>query len=163
MDIQLHNMNNISQKANFLKYEYTALLDGLDINAPRKWGKMTVQQMIEHMAEYVRIANGKTQLEPVTPADRIPVMQGFLESEKPMRENTPNPLLPDVPPVARHTTKEAAIAELQCELDHFFAVHEKEAGRKTPNPFFGHLNYEQHVQLLHKHGTHHLRQFGVEV
>jgi hypothetical protein len=156
-------MENIEQKAKFLKEDFTKALASLDANAARKWGKMNVQQMIEHMSDYVRIASGKTPMETITPAENIPKMQAFLESEKPMRENTPNPLLPDVPPPVRHATKEAAIAELQDEIDHFFAVHEQEAGRATPNPFFGTLSFEQQVQLLYKHGTHHLRQFGVDV
>jgi hypothetical protein len=28
------------------------------------------------------------------------------------------------------------------------------------NPFFGELNFEQQVRLLHKHAMHHARQFG---
>ena len=155
-------MENLGQKADFLRSEFTKKLSALDGSTPPKWGKMSVQQMIEHMSDYVRIANGRTPMTTITAEENIPKMQAFLESEKPMRENTPNPLLPDVPPAARHATKEAAIAELQGELDHFFAVHEQEAGRATPNPFFGTLDFDRQVQLLYKHGTHHLRQFGVE-
>jgi DinB family protein len=153
-------MENIQQKAHFLKHEYTGILAKLDANAPRKWGKMHVQQMIEHMADYIRIANGKTPMEIITPEERLPAMQAFLEGEKQMRENTPNSLLPDVPPPARHASKEDAIKELQSEIDEFFSVHEKDTSRKTPNPFFGTLDFEQQIQLLYKHSTHHLRQFG---
>ncbi len=155
-------MENLQHKAKFLKEEFTKALASLDADTPPKWGKMSVQQMIEHMSDYVRIANGRTPMKTITPEENIPKMQGFLESEKPMRENTPNPLLPDVPPPVRHSIKEAAIAELQGEIVHFFAVHEQEAGRATPNPFFGTLSFDQQVQLLYKHSTHHLRQFGVD-
>ncbi len=156
-------MENIEHKASFLRSEYTKALSQLDADAPRKWGKMNVQQMIEHMCDYVRIASGKTPVEIITPEDKLPRMQGFLASEKPFPENTPNVLMPDIPAPVRHASKEDAIYELQQELDHFFAVHEQEEGRKTPNPFFGHLDYELQVQLLHKHAKHHLMQFGVEV
>jgi hypothetical protein len=155
-------MENIQQKAHFLKHEYTAALTQLDVNAPRKWGKMNVMQMIDHMSDYVRIASGRTTLETVTPDDMLPRMQGFLASEKPFRENTPNSLLSDEPAPARHTSKEEAIKELQTEIDHFFAVHGIDATRKTANPFFGDLDFEQQVQLLYKHSTHHLRQFGLD-
>ena len=155
-------MENLAQKAKFLKVDFTKALAVLDANTPGKWGKMSVQQMIEHMSDYVRIASGKTPMKTITAEENIPKMQAFLESEKPMRENTPNPLLPDVPPPVRHATKEDAIAELQGELDHFFAVHEQDATKATPNPFFGTLDFDRQVQLLYKHGTHHLRQFGVE-
>jgi len=153
-------MENIEQKADFLKREFTKKLSQLDANTTAKWGKMNVQQMIEHMSDYVRIASGKTPMKVITPEENIPKMQAFLESEKQMRENTPNPLLPDVPPPAKHATKQEAINELQNEIDYFFAVYEKEAGKEIPNPFFGNLRYEQQVQLLHKHSMHHLRQFG---
>jgi len=155
-------MENLQQKADFLKNEYTQILSQLDADAPRKWGKMNVQQMIEHMSDYVRIANGKTQIGIITAEDMLPRMQGFLASEKPMRENTPNVLMPDTPTPVRNATKQEAINELQTEIDHFFAVHEHDANRVTPNPFFGNLSFEQQVQLLHKHSTHHLRQFGLD-
>ena len=156
-------MENIQEKADFLRNQYTKILLELDENTPAKWGKMNVQQMIEHMSDYVRIANGKTAMEIITAEDMLPRLQGFLASEKPMRENTPNVLLPDTPPPVRHATKQEAVEELQSELDHFFAVHEQEAGRVTANPFFGNLDFDHQVQLLHKHGTHHLRQFGAWV
>jgi Protein of unknown function (DUF1569) len=155
-------MENLEQKANFLKNEYTKVLTQLDANAPRKWGKMNVQQMIEHMSDYIRIASGKNLLEVVTPEDRLPRMQGFLASEKPFPENTLNILMPEEPLLVKHANKEDAIKELQTEIDHFFAVHAQEADKVTPNPFFGHLVYDQQVQLLHKHATQHLRQFGLD-
>ena len=153
-------MENLQDKANFLKTEYTKVLNTLDADAPRKWGKMNVQQMIEHMSDYVRIASGRTPAEIVTEEERIPRMQGFLSSEKQFPENTPNVLMSDTPVPVKHATKEEAVKELQEEIDHFFEVHKTDAERKTINPFFGILGYEQQVQLLHKHAMHHLRQFG---
>ena len=155
-------MENLQQKADFLRHEYTKALSQLDADAPRKWGKMNVQQMIEHMSDYVRIASGKTTLQTVTPEDKLPRLQGFLASEKPFPENTPNVLMSDTPAPVKHATKQDAINELQTEIDHFFEVHEQDAGKITANPFFGDLGFEQQVQLLHKHATHHLRQFGLD-
>lgn len=153
----------MQHKIDFLKNEYCKLLSNLDADAPRKWGKMNVQQMIEHMSYSFRIANGRLPMEILTPAENIDRMQAFLASEKPMRENTPNPLLPDEPPAVIHATKDEAIAELKSEIDFFFEVFEKEADKTLKNAFFGVLNFEQQVQLLYKHSTHHLRQFGVDV
>ncbi|MCF8449351.1 MAG: hypothetical protein K9G49_05705 [Taibaiella sp.] len=153
----------MQHKIDFLKNEYCKLLSNLDVDAPRKWGKMNVQQMIEHMSYSYRIANGRLPMEILTPAENIDRMQAFLASEKPMRENTPNPLLPDEPPAVVHATKDDAIAELKSEIDFFFDVFEKEADKTLKNAFFGVLNFEQQVQLLYKHSTHHLRQFGVDV
>jgi hypothetical protein len=156
-------MENLEQKAQFLREEFTHGLAETDADTPRKWGKMNLQQMIEHMADYVRIASGKMAAPNVTPEDVLPRMQKFLDSEKPFPENTPNVLMPAEPTPAKHATKEEAIAELQAEIDDFFAVYEQNEGKITANPFFGDLDFEHQVQLLHKHATHHLRQFGVEV
>lgn len=153
-------MEFINEKAAFLQDEYTKKLKALDETTPPKWGKMNVMQMIEHMSDYVRIASGKIHHDILTPGEHLPRMQAFIMSEKPFRENTPNALMPEEPPVVKHSTKDEAIQELQDELDHFFEVYSTEPTKKIANPFFGMLHYEMQVQLLHKHATHHLRQFG---
>ncbi|HXS38058.1 MAG TPA: hypothetical protein VN721_15250 [Flavipsychrobacter sp.] len=152
-------MENLQEKANFLKNEYAGKLTQLDVNAERKWGKMNVQQMIEHMSDYMRIANGRDLQKCVTPEDKLPAMLAFLVSEKPFRENTPNQLMPDTPSSARHNNKQDAITELQSEIDRFFDVYNEEKGIRITNPFFGDLDYDMQVQLLHKHAVHHLKQF----
>lgn len=154
-------MENLQQKADFLRNQYTGILTGLDASTPRKWGKMNVQQMIEHMSDYVRVASGRNVLPSTTPEENLPRVRAFLESEKPFRENTPNALMSEDPKPVKHADKADAISELQAEIDHFFAVHENEPGRTAPSPFFGVLNFDQQVQLLYKHSTHHLRQFGL--
>jgi hypothetical protein len=68
--------------------------------------------------------------------------------------------MPEEPLPVKHASLADAIDELKGELEHFFIVHEHDAAKVTPNPFFGDLVYEQQVQLLYKHATHHLRQFG---
>lgn len=153
-------MENIKAKEAFLKTEYTKKLRQLDPATKPLWGKMNVQQMIEHMGDYVRIASGKDPMQLVTPQEQLPRMQAFLESEKPFRENTPNPLLPDIPPPVKLAEVTVAIDRLQKEIDDFLILA---PAKTTMNPFFGELNYEQQVQLLHKHGVHHLRQFGVNI
>jgi hypothetical protein len=66
------------------------------------------------------------------------------------------------PEPVKHKTVQAAIGELHEELIHFFEVFERDPQLIIRNPFFGDLNFEQSIQLLHKHALHHLRQFGVE-
>src|SRR5829696_857382 len=106
-------MENLQQKAQFLRSEYTKVLSHLNADAPRQWGKMNVQQMVEHMSDYVRVASGKTPMDVITPEENLPRMQGFLATEKPIRENTPNALMADSPEPVRFATKEQAIEELQ--------------------------------------------------
>ncbi len=155
-------MENIKLKTVFLKNTYTTILETIDENEPQQWGKMNVRQMIEHMSDYVRIASGLTPMDVITPEDRLPKMQQFLMSEKPFPENTPNVLMSEIPSPLKHQTKKEAIIELRNELDYFFKAHEVDLNKETRNPFFGILNFEMQVQLLFKHATHHLRQFGID-
>lgn len=154
-------MENLQDKAHFLRNEYTQKLSQLAPDTARLWGKMNVQQMIEHMSDYVRIGSGRTPQTLVSPEERLPKLQSFLTSEKPFPENTPNVLMPDTPIPVKHRSMADAISELQGELDYFFMVFEKEPTKTITNPFFGELNYDMSLQLLHKHAWHHLKQFGL--
>lgn len=125
---------------------------------------MNVQQMIEHFAgDALRNANGRLRIpEMVTPPEKLERMREFMMSDKPFRENTRNPLLAEEPKPLRFKTIQAAIGALQQELIYFFEAFDRDQTLRTRNPFFGDLNFEENVQLLHKHALHHLRQFGVE-
>jgi hypothetical protein len=156
-------MEHTQKKIDFLKNDYVPALEALDAGTQGLWGKMNVQQMIEHMSEYISIASGRLPMQIVTPEEHLPRMQAFLATEKQFRENTPNALMADTPPPVKHATITDAVTELKGEIDHFFEAYGSEPGKVLANPFFGMLGFEQQVQLLHKHATHHLRQFGVMV
>jgi hypothetical protein len=148
-------------KADFLRHEFIPRLQKIPSDISPAWGKMTLQQMIEHFADSVAIASGKVgHTEIVTPPEHLDKLRAFLASEKPFRENTPNSLMPEIPAPVRHSSKEAALKELEEEINHFFAVFENNNLQLTRNPFFGDLTFEQNVQLLHKHALHHLKQFS---
>ncbi|WP_276132217.1 DinB family protein [Polluticoccus soli] len=154
-------MENLSAKAYFLRNEFIDKLKQIEPATKPLWGKMNLHQMIEHMSYSLRQANGKDQYDCVTPEENIPRMQAFLMSEKPFKENTPNQLLPEDPETPKQKDIDDALAELKTETEDFFKVFEKTPDRVITNPFFGDLNYEMWVQLLHKHARHHLKQFGV--
>jgi len=154
----------IDEKATFLQQRLVPLLEKLPTETKAAWGKMTAQQMIEHFADSIRIASGKiAHSDVLTPSEQLERVRQFLESEKPFRENTMNPLMPEVPAPVRNPTKGDAVKELKEELAFFFAVFKKNSLQVTRNPIFGDLNFEQNVQLLYKHALHHLRQFSLPV
>jgi Protein of unknown function (DUF1569) len=151
------------EKENFLRTKFVGLLQQLDANTKPRWGKMNVQQMIEHFTDVIMVGSGKLPMPVVTPADRLPKFREFMMSEKPFKENTKSPVLGDEPlPLKKHT-KEAAVGKLQEELIYFFEVFENESGKKTNHPAFGELNFEENIQVMHKHAMHHLKQFGIEI
>ena len=152
------------EKENFLRTRLVPMLQQLPADPPSRWGKMNVQQMIEHLAgDAFRTASGRLVFEKIlTAPEQLARMRAFMMSEKPFKENTANPLLGVDPIPLRYKTVQGAIGALQQELIHFFETFEKNPLLITRNPFFGDLNFDENVQLLYKHALHHLKQFGVE-
>ena len=148
-------------KLNFLKNDLVFHLKHLAPDATGKWGKMNGQQMVEHFSEMLRIASGKEQYAGTVDEERRKKNYAFLQSETPFKENTRNPFLGETPPPVKHNTMQQAIEELQQELNYLFQQYESTPGLKVHNAIFGDLNFEDQVQLLHKHAVHHLKQFGL--
>lgn len=151
------------EKENFLRTKFISLLQKIPTSIQPQWGKMNLQQMIEHFSDVVMVASGKIKLPIVTPSDKLPRFRDFMMSEKPFKENTKSPVLPEEPQPLKKHTKEGAIGKLQEELIHFFEEFEKNPGLITTHPVFGELNFDENIQIMHKHALHHLRQFGVNV
>ena len=151
----------ISAKEDFLKHDLIPLLGKLHPDEKGKWGIMTAQQMVEHFADAVKNASGKLILPQLNEGERLQKSREFLMSEIPFKENIDNPLIPKEGIPHRQPDLKSAINKLQKELYYFFEVFEKNPGLKTGNVFFGQLDYNMNIQLLHKHAKHHLRQFGL--
>lgn len=152
----------IKAKEEFLKNDLIPLVEKLDADEKAKWGIMTPQQMIEHFADAVKIASGRLLLPILNEDEKLEKSREFLMSEIPFKKNIDNPLIPKEGIPHRQPDLQSAINKLKKELDHFFLVFEKNPNLKTGNAFFGQLDYNMNIQLLHKHAVHHLKQFGVE-
>src|SRR6478672_11631756 len=108
-------------KVDFLKTSFVALLQTIPTDAAPLWGKMTLQQMVEHFTDAVRIAAGLVpDAAIVSPEEHLPKLQAFIRSDKPFKENTRNPLLPETPAPVRARSIEAALHSLQEAIDAFF-------------------------------------------
>jgi hypothetical protein len=151
----------MDDKLEFLRNDFIFNLKHLAPDATGLWGVMNGQQMVEHFSEAVKNASGKLKLPQVNHGEKLEKFRRFLMSDKPFNQNTKNPLLGETPPAAKHSTIQAAIAELQQEIDHFIETFKKNPQLTTQNPFFGQLTFEENVQLLYKHAQHHLKQFGL--
>jgi hypothetical protein len=148
-------------KEHFLKEDLIPLLQKLRGDEQALWGVMTAQQMIEHFADAVKIANGKLVLPVENEGEKLARLRLFMMSEEPFKENIKNPLLPAEGIAPRQPDLAASIQKLQKELNHFFEVFSAHPELTTANPFFGDLDYAMNIQLLHKHALHHLKQFGL--
>lgn len=147
-------------KEKFLKKDLVPLLSNINLDTPAVFGKMNVSQMIEHLSHAFQIASGKVVFENNQSDELTERMYRFMMSDKPFKDNTPNPNLSDEPIPLRFAKIQDALRNLQDEINDFFEVFDAPDVRVI-NPFFGNLNKVEQVQLLHKHAFHHLRQFGV--
>jgi len=133
-----------------------ARINKLTPDTPRKWGKMTVDQMLWHCNSGIDAALGKTEHEEV----RMPLprfMMKFIVLNLPWPKGAPTH--PDwIAGERRNFGAEKARA--LALLDEFTNKGLDWTGW-GPSPAFGKMNGAEWTQLQAKHWDHHLRQFGV--
>jgi hypothetical protein len=152
----------LQEKENFLKNEYVRILRKANAAQPARWGKMDLQQMIEHMRDVFKVASGKIVLPLLnTDPEKLEKQRAFIMTDQPFRENTRVPVMPEEPRPHKYGSIEEAIAKLEPELNEVFVAYASDPQKTTMNPVFGELDYGQQINLLHKHALHHLRQFGL--
>src|SRR6185436_3083487 len=149
------------EKINFLKNDLVKYLSKLNSEDKGTWGVLNAQQMTEHLSDAFRNYHGFDSTKILTPAEQLPKYKEILMSEKPFKQNTKNIEMPEVPLPVRHPDMKAAVEELKAEINNFFRHFESGDDRTITNVFFGKLNFDESVQLLHKHAIHHLKQFGL--
>lgn len=151
-------MNN---KEAFLKNDLIPLIKKLNGNETGKWGKMNAQQMVEHVAGFFKVSTEQIHFPLTTPEEHLPKYKEFLWSEKEFRENTKAPVLPEEPLPLRYSNINEATEHLQKDVNDFFEYFKMDPAKTTLHPAFGELNFEEWVQLHHKHVVHHLKQFSL--
>lgn len=151
----------VTDKINFLKNDLVNLLKKLNFNDKGQWGALNAQQMTEHLADSFRNYHGMDSKKMFTPAEQLPKFKEFLMSEKQFKPYTKNIEMPEIPSPAKHPEMKSAIEELQIEMNNFFKYFEDGKDKTITNVFFGELNFNESVQLVHKHAMHHLKQFGL--
>ena len=149
------------EKLDFLKAKFIPLLKQLRGDEKGVWGVMNAQQMVEHFSDSLQIASSKLIRPQVIEGEMLDKYRTFMLSEEPFKVNTKNPLMDEKGAPLRHAKMDDAIKELQQELEFFFTAYENNPSLTANNPFFGELDFAGQVHLLHKHATHHLKQFGL--
>jgi oxepin-CoA hydrolase/3-oxo-5,6-dehydrosuberyl-CoA semialdehyde dehydrogenase len=152
-----------SKKLLFITDEFPKLLHAVTAGAMGKWGKMNARQMTEHVADIFKVSSGKLHYSMQIPVELLPKYREFMLSDKEFRENTkaPETVIPAEPIPARNHSMEEAVTELQIDINGFLDHFKENPGGKTLHPVFGELNFDEWVQLHHKHLVHHAKQFGL--
>ena len=150
-----------SQKVDFIKYDFIQLIKNLPADAMGKWGKMTAQQMVEHVSGFFKVSTNQLHFPMVTPVEHLPKYKEFLLSEKEFRENTKAPVLPEEPTPVTYPTMKEAVADLEKQIQIFADKYSSGEIVISQHPVFGDLNFEEWVLLHYKHLLHHAKQFGL--
>ncbi|MBL0884239.1 MAG: DUF1569 domain-containing protein [Chitinophagaceae bacterium] len=148
-------------KASFIRTTFPELISGLSTDTRPLWGKMNVQQMVEHVTGFFKVSTDQLHFPMVTPEEHLPKFKEFLLSDKQFRENTKAPVLPEEPLPVMEPDLDTAKSYLKEAIKDFFIFYELHPNRKIAHPVFGPLNFEEWILLHYKHVTHHARQFGL--
>lgn len=150
------------EKEHFLKHGCIPLLYTLTPEQKGRWGKMDGQQMVEHLRDVFKVANGKIVLPLLnTDPEKLAKARVFMMSDAPFRENTKVPVMPEEPHPHKYSSLQEAISKTEAELNDVFTVYAPDPAQTFNHPLFGELNYAEQIQYLDKHVRHHLRQFGL--
>lgn len=140
------------------KKQMKASLSALRADAKPAWGKMTPQQMVEHLIESVEYTNGKR----TCTCDR-----SAEEADAARRRNLhPDFVIPHnvnlgpLPEQYRFASLDEAAVQLLQELDDF-DDHFDAPGVKSVHFAFGPMDRDEWLIWHGKHFMHHFRQFGV--
>lgn len=134
-------------------------LDKLDSDTKPSWGKLTAQEMVEHLTDTLRIANGKSKFPLETPEKYLEKSYEFLMSDKPIQRDLNASFAPEKRTL-RNENMSDAIDEFTEEWISF-EEHYSDPEQRELHPYFGNLNFEEWQQLNKKHLSHHFLQFGL--
>ena len=148
-------------KASFIRTIFPEQISHLSADTEPLWGKMNVQQMIEHVTGFFKVSTDQLHFPMVTPEEYLPKLKEFLLSDKQFRENTKAPVLPEEPLPITEPDLDTAKMHLKEAIENFFTFYALHLDKKIAHPVFGPLNFEEWILLHYKHVTHHARQFGL--
>jgi len=154
---------NQEEKSAFIQTEMFLLLQNISEKQIPLWGKMSAQQMLEHLNDFFEVSIEKIIFPLVTPEEYLPKYREFLYSDKVFKENTkaPGGVIGDEPFPVRTDSIQEATNKLQDTVHSFFGFFKTEPNYKTMHPVFGMLSFEEWVMLHYKHVMHHYRQFAL--
>ena len=140
------------------RYVLEKLLHELKPKAKPLWGKMTPQQMVEHLVESVEYTNGKYTCECDLPPDEArKLMETNVYSDTEIRRNV---ILGTLPDHYRFGNLKDAVKQLMAELETFDRYY-NEPGITAIHAGFGPMNHQDWLLWHGKHFTHHFKQFGL--
>jgi hydroxymethylglutaryl-CoA reductase len=117
--------------------------------------------MVEHVSLLFYISRLESPRHIFTPEELIEKAKRFLWNEKPFRQNTVGPGLPEEPMPLRFSSLDEAKGRLIDSIGAYYQFFEENPDKKTIHPAFGYLNMEEWERFHYKHIIHHFTQFSL--
>jgi oxepin-CoA hydrolase/3-oxo-5,6-dehydrosuberyl-CoA semialdehyde dehydrogenase len=136
-------------------------LAALRADTPARWGRMSAQQMVEHLEWTFACSTGTRGVDCYVPEEHRPRYLTFLAHDRPTPQGFENPALTSGLPPLAHADFAAAAAALRAEVDRFLALSAEAPGARRTHPLFGPIDAEQWSRTHYKHVRHHFTQFGL--
>jgi oxepin-CoA hydrolase/3-oxo-5,6-dehydrosuberyl-CoA semialdehyde dehydrogenase len=136
-------------------------IDGLADTSQSNWGKMTAQQMVEHLTWAFELSTGKVRVDCVVPQLQRERMKVFLHSNRPSPREFMNPALVGGLPALRWESLAEAKAALRVEAARFLKYSRRTPHAIHTHPIFGPIGVNEWSRIHFKHSYHHLLQFGL--
>jgi len=155
------DVNDPDLRETFLGQLFLDALVALRDDTPPRWGRMTAQQMIEHLAWGFELSTGRAEVECPIPEAKRERMKAFLYDNRPSPHDFVNPALAGGLPPLRYAGLAEAKAALRVEVDRFLDHVRANPGAAHTHPVFGPIGVEEWSRTHFKHAHHHLLQFGL--
>lgn len=151
-------MENILNEA--IKGQFVHRLEQLNENSNRQWGVMSVNEMLSHLNDAIRISMGMKSAIDQSNFFTRKIMFPVAVYVMPFWPKG-NPTAPEMMATKEGSAPKDFYTELSFLLKMLDVFAEHEPNKFHPHPMFGPLTKTQWADLLTKHIHHHLKQFGV--
>ncbi len=155
------DVNDDAQRQAFFDHVFCTCVAGLTEDARARWGKMTPQNMLEHLLWAFECSTGAVEVTCRIPANLLERTKRFLYDNRPTPREFKNPLLGEDPLPHRFRSFADAKDALQQSVMRFGTYFLERPGAIHIHPIFGPLGAAEWQRSHFKHCYHHLLQFSL--
>jgi hypothetical protein len=151
-------MNTLARERNTREILRRIKLLGPD--SVRRWGRMSVHEMVCHLNDAFRIATGARLVSPLS-GPLPPTLTKWIALYVPLRWPRGIVTVPEIDQAAGCGTRPGEFAADVAELEAFVKDIAARSGASwAPHPIFGQMSEAEWLRWAYLHVDHHLRQFG---
>jgi oxepin-CoA hydrolase/3-oxo-5,6-dehydrosuberyl-CoA semialdehyde dehydrogenase len=161
MRLTRFDVNDAGERDALLRKVLPDALEGLREGTRPRWGKMSAQQMLEHLEWAFAVSTGRLTVGCAIPEAQLERVRTFLHDQRPTPRDYMNPLLAAGLPPLRHASLDEARLAVVAEAGRFLDECEAGPGTVRTHPVFGPIPLDAWTRSHYKHTYHHLLQFGL--